>query len=118
MKKNVEQLFAEKLNCLENLFNLAIEQKALIERKDYDMLQDKDNQKREILLKIDEIDKDIELDVSGNKKKGIIIQNKIKNINSLLDKLIEVEKENANQLADLSLLISGNYIQFYKKNIK
>lgn len=118
MEKNVEQLLAEKLNYLKNLLDIAVEQKNLIEKKDFSGLYIKDDKKHEFLTKISEIDELIEQNNLKNKKDSNIVRDIIKKINLTLNKLIKIEKENALKLTDLNMQLSGNHIKFYKNSIK
>lgn len=118
MEKNIEQLLTEKLNYLENLLDIAMEQKNLIAKKDFSRLYEKDVKKHELLTKILENDEFLESNKIKNNKDFNTTQDIIKKINLALNKLIIIEKENALKLTDLNLLLSGNHIEFYKNIIK
>ncbi len=118
MKKDIEQLLTDNLKNLENLLNIILEQKELLIKKDYLKFQEKDEIKHGLLARILENDKHLTLNNLENKMDNNNIQEIVEKINLILDKMIVIEKENARQLADLNMLLSGNHIEVYKKIIK
>ncbi|MCX8093286.1 MAG: hypothetical protein N3E50_03880 [Candidatus Goldbacteria bacterium] len=115
MEKDIKQLLTEKLNCLQEIYNIVNEQKVLIEKKEFDRYQMIEDKKQELLTKIQEIEKFLENYNIINKKNFNNIQDLIKKTNLLLNKLIHFEKENAKKIEELNLLLLGNHIEFYKK---
>ncbi|MCX7698170.1 MAG: hypothetical protein N2114_01730 [Candidatus Goldbacteria bacterium] len=115
MEKDIKQLLTEKLNYLQEIYNIVNEQKVLIEKKEFDRYQMIENKKQELLTKIQEIEKFLETYNVINNNNFNIIQELIKKTNLLLDELIHFEKENAKKIEELNLLILGKHIEFYKK---
>jgi len=118
MENNIEKLLEDKFNYLEKIFNITTEQKMLIEKKDFNKFLEKDEEKRQLIANILELDKLIEPNNLKNKKNSYIIQDKVKKINFILYKLINIEKEIAENLSKENLLLSGKHIEVYKKIIK
>jgi len=118
MKNNIEQLLLNNLKYFENLLHIVTEQKELIAKKNFSDFNKKDVIKHNILIKILENNQSLEVSIFRNKKNNNIVQDTVKKINLLLEKIINIEKDNAGYLADLNLMISGEYIESYKKIIK
>jgi hypothetical protein len=110
----IETLLEIKKACLNKVYLLALEENVLVKAKEFGKILDIDLKKNEAIKGLLDMDKEILKYTGDNPATTENVQLIIENINSSLNDLIKLEKENELLLGQTADFFSGNYINAYK----
>lgn len=112
----LEELLEKKKKILGILYKLALKFKKILFVSDFNNnIVNYINRRERILNELNRIDTELERAFLINKKNKGNYANTIKELNLLLNDLIQIEKENEIMLDKMLELKSGKYIDNYKK---
>jgi len=118
MHDALSEELGHKLDAVSRLLGIAGTQNTHMKNGSFGEAAILEAEKKPLLDRLSELDNSAKAFIIKNKKYPLEVQETVKRINFLLNKLIDLERENNRLATEKEIADQGRHIEAYRKNIK